>query len=135
MINFEKQDEQIKHKEMMLESLRIEPMSFRALLDKFDIEYQTMVNYLNALKKYKMIEMDNAQNRLARRYHVVTNKTYREILEEIKISSQKNQAKGYKPPVEFSPYATMKVTADHYHTLGNKARTQAWQGYASMEAL
>lgn len=133
----EKLAESMAFKDVIRDALILNPMSYSELLIHFNLDRGRLTNHMTQLKKYGFVKYSEAEKKLPkekRKYYVVIeNGTYAAMMSERRASNYKMT---WKDSMEkASPNASMVVTADKYHTTGNRPKVNAWSGYSSMGSM
>lgn len=110
-------------KEALLTYIRKQPVTYSELLLHFKVTPNQLTNNLNALKKAKLVKIDQDFKGRFKPYIAIDLETsYQDWWEE-----QAAKRKEYRDNA-ISPYATYVGTADDYHTKGSREKQCAWIG-------
>lgn len=115
-------------KNMIMERLRLVKMTYQEISDYTGLKNKDLTNHLQALRKIRFIRMESLPGRINYYHAINMTDNYEDVIKQ-------NIHKKKKEEIEFSPYATMKVTTNDYHTKGSSEKQSAWIGttFGTME--
>ena len=130
--------ESMKAKDIIRSALEIEPMSYSEMLVKLNYSAGELTNHMTQLKKHGFVKYSDDEKLMPKKnrkyYFVPGMPSYAELMDRLR---KANYQMGWKDAhkSEVSKIASIVVTADQYHTHGNRSKISAWYGYQSMAGL
>lgn len=116
-------------KNAVLDQLRVRPMYFSELKEHFNVNKDVLSNALISLKYFGLIEKYfDGENFAKNKMQWVAVKDAPAYHEQLKAVEKKQKD---RDETKKSPYATMVVDCNKYHTHGSKNKINPWAGYTS----
>ncbi len=120
-------------REKILESLKEKPMTYSQIREHFNLTKPTTSNHILSLTRAGLIKYDDKdmnQKRTDRHYIATPGMLpFREHMEMVRKHATSIREHWAGKLKLFAENASMKVSADQYHTRGNNVKQSAWSGY------